>query len=319
LWQARNQTSARPPGRIGEWQLLADGIRAVHAYQEGADPRAFGVVVSLASGQQVDLAFRLPLPLHRGNYQAAAFYAAGDEVAWEGATWRARHDAPGAIDSDDWMLVSGRGLQGDTGPQGPQGVQGERGEIGPRGLPGPAGADGQRGFQGLQGRGIAGMQHVPGYPGLVRIVLEDGTITDPVDISALRFVGVYQPGASYQRGDVVRLGYHLWVAVEPTDQVPNDSSSTWTLFLTGVDPSGTGGGGGGGGGGLDQPTADARYLQLGGGALTGFLTLSANPALNLHAATKVYVDGLTNALTARMTAAEGTLTNHEARIAALEP
>ena len=66
LWQARNRTASRPPGRIGEWLLLADGVRAVHAYQEGGDPRAFGVVVTLASGSQIDLPVRLPLPLHRG-------------------------------------------------------------------------------------------------------------------------------------------------------------------------------------------------------------------------------------------------------------
>jgi hypothetical protein len=35
---------------------------------------------------------------------------------------------------------------------------------------------------------------------------------------------------------------------------------------------------------------DARYLQLAGGTLTGFLTLPTNPTAGLHAATKQYVD-----------------------------
>jgi len=39
-------------------------------------------------------------------------------------------------------------------------------------------------------------------------------------------------------------------------------------------------------------TYDTRYLQLGGGTLTGFLTLNANPTNSLHAATKSYVDNL---------------------------
>ncbi len=47
---------------------------------------------------------------------------------------------------------------------------------------------------------------------------------------------------------------------------------------------------GGGGGGLDIPTADARYVNISGDTMTGFLTLHATPTNNLHAATKQYVD-----------------------------
>ena len=42
--------------------------------------------------------------------------------------------------------------------------------------------------------------------------------------------------------------------------------------------------------GLDQAAADARYLRLAGGVLTGLLTLSGAPTHDLHAATKKYVD-----------------------------
>src|SRR5262249_2602551 len=105
LWQARNRTASRPPGRIGEWLLLADGIRAIHAYQEGSDPRAFGIVISLASGGQIDLPVQLPLPLHRGPYRPDGYYTIGDEVELDGATWRAMRTGPvggPSADSGDW-------------------------------------------------------------------------------------------------------------------------------------------------------------------------------------------------------------------------
>lgn len=42
--------------------------------------------------------------------------------------------------------------------------------------------------------------------------------------------------------------------------------------------------------GISQDDADARYLQLTGGTMTGPLTLSGAPTSNLQAATKKYVD-----------------------------
>jgi len=41
---------------------------------------------------------------------------------------------------------------------------------------------------------------------------------------------------------------------------------------------------------ITQANADLRYLQLTGGTLSGFLTLSAAPTADLHASTKKYVD-----------------------------
>ena len=49
---------------------------------------------------------------------------------------------------------------------------------------------------------------------------------------------------------------------------------------------------------LDQTYLDGRYLRLGGGTLTGVLTLSGAPLLTLHAATKGYVDGVISGGTA---------------------
>ena len=42
--------------------------------------------------------------------------------------------------------------------------------------------------------------------------------------------------------------------------------------------------------GISQDEADARYLQLAGGTMTGALTLSGTPTSDLQAATKKYVD-----------------------------
>lgn len=43
-------------------------------------------------------------------------------------------------------------------------------------------------------------------------------------------------------------------------------------------------------GGITQEQADARYVQLAGGTMTGVLTLSGAPTSDLQASTKKYVD-----------------------------
>jgi hypothetical protein len=273
LWQARQPTAAKPPGRIGEWLLLADGIRAVHAYQEGIDPRQFGVVVTLASGNVIDLPVRLPLPLHRGPYTLDGDYAAGDEVEHDGASFRAIDLQPGPLGSPGWQLVAARGAPGAPGERGGLGPAGERGATGAQGLPGPAGERGGIGLQGRPGRGIRAA-HSPA-PGLISLIFDDDELSEPIDVTAFRYRGTYQPGDSYAAGDVTRLGYNLWMCLTGTDSVPSSQNPAWSLFLPGVEP---GGGGGGFGGGLDIPTADARYLQQAGGALTGPL-LVPNGAL----------------------------------------
>lgn len=60
--------------------------------------------------------------------------------------------------------------------------------------------------------------------------------------------------------------------------------------------------------GISQDEADARYLQLAGGTMTGALTLSGDPTGNLQAATKQYVDnaGSKKVLLATFTSAEKT-------------
>jgi hypothetical protein len=53
---------------------------------------------------------------------------------------------------------------------------------------------------------------------------------------------------------------------------------------------------------MSRGKGDARYLQLSGGTLTGMLTLSADPTVALHAATKSYVD---DGVAGRLTQAQG--------------
>ena len=76
---------------------------------------------------------------------------------------------------------------------------------------------------------------------------------------------------------------------------PHSAAATYTLTL----PNDTGTSGQflstNGSGALSWGTADvSSRLALAGGTMTGFITLSANPTANLHAATKQYVD--TNAI-----------------------
>jgi Collagen triple helix repeat (20 copies) len=277
VWQARQPTAAKPPGRIGEWLLLADGIRAVHAYQE-PDPRTLGMVVTLASGSALDFPFRLPLALHRGAYQPGWDYAEGDEVELSGATYRALCDKPGPAGGDDWTLVSARGLPGERGETGERGPQGDPGARGATGLPGPVGEPGGIGLPGRAGRGVKAA-HSPA-PGLISLIFDDDELSAPLDLTVFRFRGTYAPGDTYGQGDVVRLGYNLWIAETTTESVPSNANPDWSLFLPGVEPSGGGGGGGvGGGGGITEAEGDARYLQQGGGELTGPLLLP-NGALN---------------------------------------
>jgi hypothetical protein len=274
VWQARQPTAAKPPGRIGEWLLLADGIRSMHAYQE-IDPRTLGMVVTLASGNALDFPFYLPIPLHRGSYQADWPYTEGDEIEQDGATWRALCDKPGPAGGDDWTLISARGLPGERGERGETGERGPPGERGATGLPGPVGEPGGIGLPGRAGRGFSGARSAGN--GLVQLIFDDDELSAPIDVTAFRYLGSYAPGDTYSQGDVVRLGYNLWIATAGTESVPSNQNPDWSLFLPGVEPSG-GVGGGGLGGGISQGDADARYLQQAGGTLTGPL-LVPNGAL----------------------------------------
>jgi hypothetical protein len=272
IWQARLRTASRPDIETAEWVLLTNGIRFVQSYQDPDDPRAFGLLIGFTGGRSRDLRYRLALPVHRGQYRAGVHYWAGDEVEHNGATFRALIEAPvEPPGGEGWTIIAARGRQGITGERGPKGEQGDLGPQGEPGVPGRAGQDGLPGERGPRGFGIARVEGLPDQPGLIRVVLDDGSLSDPIDVAIMRYVGLYRTGESYRRGDIVRLGFALWIAAEDTESVPHANNPNWTLFLVSPEV------GISGGGDRDQPpdlpTLDARYLRLIGGTLTGPLTV----------------------------------------------
>lgn len=60
----------------------------------------------------------------RGLFDATATYRALDRVAFNGSEWVARHDEPGALPGDGWMLSAKVGAKGAAGERGPPGAPG---------------------------------------------------------------------------------------------------------------------------------------------------------------------------------------------------
>ena len=56
-----------------------------------------------------------------------------------------------------------------------------------------------------------------------------------------------------------------------------------------------------------KSAADNDYVNVSGDNMTGFLTLNADPTINLHAATKQYVDNYINGLDYKAAAHVGTV------------
>lgn len=114
-----------------------------------------------------------PGMVYRGDYTPTTFYAQGDVVLLQGASFISLADgnygnAPDA-GAPWWGVVANRGaagLQGESGTVGPQGLQGLQGVAGPQGPAGPIGAQGPQGLKGEPGStGLTGPQGVPGQLG----------------------------------------------------------------------------------------------------------------------------------------------------------
>lgn len=58
----------------------------------------------------------------RGLFDPDASYRAMDVVSFNGSEWRAKHDEPGVLPGDGWMLSASKGKRGDRGERGPAGV-----------------------------------------------------------------------------------------------------------------------------------------------------------------------------------------------------
>ena len=66
----------------------------------------------------------------RGLYDPANSYSKLDRVAHDGSEWVAKHDDPGLLPGDGWMLSARAGSKGKTGDKGAQGPRGEKGADG---------------------------------------------------------------------------------------------------------------------------------------------------------------------------------------------
>jgi hypothetical protein len=63
----------------------------------------------------------------RGLFDPEAEYRNLDVVSFNGSEWRAKHDSPGALPGEGWMLSASRGKRGDRGETGLQGKDGKAG------------------------------------------------------------------------------------------------------------------------------------------------------------------------------------------------
>ena len=116
---------------------------------------------------------------------------------------------------------------------------------------------------------------------------------NPNDLVAIRF---FSSSTSYNTGDLVVQGGHLWHANQPVPAGPFNAA-LWDQNTT-------------------NNSGSSAYLPLAGGTMTGSLILASDPISALGAATKEYVDGKSGAylpltggtLTGSLTVSTGNLT-----------
>ena len=244
-WQALQRTNSTPSPDDRAWRVIADGIAGFEAAIDAEDPRLFSLGNRLASGAIHEATFRLAVPLHHGHYQSDETYERNDVVALDGSSWICvvDHDAT-APPSAEWRLVAQRGGRGRQGEPGLRGEKGEKGDQGDPGRVGEKGATGERGPRGEPGTRLRAIAVVA--PGFVQLQFEDDTVSPPIPFSGIRYVGVYEPGRTYEAGDVVRLGFNLYIATVRTANVPGAPSTApgaddWSLFMQGIEAAGVGG------------------------------------------------------------------------------
>lgn len=70
---------------------------------------------------------------HRRLYLPAETYALNDVVSFNGGSWLALKDDPGALPGDGWTILTKQGRAGERGPKGEPGGRGDKGDPGPQG------------------------------------------------------------------------------------------------------------------------------------------------------------------------------------------
>jgi hypothetical protein len=225
MWRASSATADEPSTVGAPWELLHPVMHFCGPWQEGVEYRPLAVALHNRSG------------------------------------WLRNHEPedgkpPG--ESACWNLLA---KQGKPGKQGPAGPPGERGAPG---APGEAG----RGIAGLASEGHLLLAEMTDgtvisveLPELIqaREVLQSVTRTmkaagldgivgedDPLGAIIRFFRGTWQPDAVYRRGDLVRQGAALWLALdERVTEQPLPASRAWALVLRSA--------GGAAGGGSGEP------------------------------------------------------------------
>lgn len=232
------------------------------------------------------------------------------------------------------------GITGPTGATGPQGIQGVPGPTGPTGNTGATGPQGPIGLTGPQGQqGVPGPVGPQGPPGAVPEAPTDGQTYGRRGsdnswqlITGSSVTASDTPPASPKPGDlwwdssVAGGQLYLWYQDPNTSQwvIANNTASggAATMTVAPVAPTGVQNGAfwlntndaqlycylDDGSSqqwviAVNQSATGSQYMPLSGGTMTGSLLLAQDPAQNLEAATKEYVDnsianfpGVNNAL-----------------------
>lgn len=135
-----------------------------------------------------------------------------------------------------------RGADGAVGPVGEKGADGAPGRDGLPGVPGPQGEkgrDGQDGRDGLAGKDgtLENLKAVFDGDRTVTLCFKDGT---PIDGGVIKFPvviyrEVFDVERSYDKGDAVTWGGHLWIALEDSRGVKPSlnglSAKEWKLAV----------------------------------------------------------------------------------------
>lgn len=105
-----------------------------------------------------------------------------------------------------------------------------------------------------------------------------GSIVQPNGTAGARLTGVAGGAAAFVKPDSQSV--YVPVSVGSPSQDKHAATKEYVDNAIASVPSG----------GITQEQADARYLQLSGGTMTGALTLIGSPTSDLQASTKKYVD-----------------------------
>lgn len=130
-----------------------------------------------------------------------------------------------------------KGDKGDPGPPGADGlsVKGDKGEPGRDGRDGRDAEPGKDGQDGAPGRDGFGFEHldvvaVDERSFSISFTRDDETKQFVLKFSVPLYRGVYQPGKSYERGDMVSFGGSIFHANDDTADKPEEGGR-WTLAV----------------------------------------------------------------------------------------